>query len=515
MNSSSSFPFDLHLNTQLSGNNQLVAGTAATAAVGLLWYLLKTDSSTLKRVSGWPIIGQWAFFTKRHGRDHFLKEGFDSLPNETAFGFNILRHQVVALRGEQARKVFFDKKDLSFSEGYRLLFGGGPNVKDIVADEVERNDQESLSFFLRRLSPLLRMDRLADLTPSFMSDIERNTVNWGETGKFDPFEVIYSVVFQLTIRAAAAREIADSVEKCKELEQLYWRVETGTTPTSVLLPWLPSDARKRKVSATGAIYNLFDGIIKARRSEDRREEDALQVLMDLGDSTTEVITFIMSVLFAGIVNSGLMSAWIFIFLYQEPQWKQKVVEELQGLLNKYAPVSESYGTVGERLSKIPPQGWENEMPILEACLRETIRLIASGALLRRVVNGDLELGGRKIPNGSFLVYSAGETHNNPEIYPNPTKFDPSRYSSGQDKSQAHAFLGWGVGRHPCLGKRFAQYEIKAICALFLTLYDYEIVDSVGKKPDPSVTVPDRNNIYQARPKDQTFYVKYTKRERQL
>ncbi|CCO32823.1 hypothetical protein BN14_06886 [Rhizoctonia solani AG-1 IB] len=364
------------------------------------------------------------------------------------------------------------------------------------------------------------MDRLADLTPHFMSDIERNTVNWGTSGKFDPFDVIYSIVFQLTIRAVGAREIADSVEKCKELERMYWRVETGTTPTSVLLPWLPSDARKRKVAATGEIFNVFDGIIKARKSEDRREEDALQVLMDLGDSTTEIISFIMATLFAGIVNSGLMSAWIFIFLDQEPEWKDKVVQELRGLLNKYAPVSESYGTVGERLSKIPPQGWENEMPVLEACLRETIRLIGTGALLRRVVNGDLEVGGRKIPNGSFLVHLSGETHTNPEIYPNPSKFDPGRYSAGQDKSQSHAFLGWGVGRHPCLGKRFAQYEIKAICALFLTLasdtyYDYNIVDTAGKKPDPSVTVPDRNNIYQARPKDQTFYVQYKKREGQL
>ncbi|CAE6426353.1 unnamed protein product [Rhizoctonia solani] len=514
MNSSLSyFPFSLKLDAeQLSTNNQLAAGTVAVAATGLLWYLLRSDDKAIKQLAGWPIIGQWAFFTKRHD---FLKEGFESLPDETSFGFNILKHQVVALRGEEARKVFFDRKDLSFSEGYRLLFGAVPSVKDVNPNEIEKDDQEQMSAFIRRLSPLLRMDRLADLTSLFMSDIERNMVSWGETGKFDPFDVIYSIVFQLTIRAVAAREIADSVEKCKELEELYWRVEMGSTPTSVLLPWLPSDARKKKVAATGEMYSIFDGIIEARRSEGRREEDALQVLMDLGDSTPDIISFIMGTLFAGIVNSGLMSAWIFIFLDQELEWKGKVIQELQTLLDRYAPVSESYGTIGERLSKIPPQGWEHEMPVLEVCLRETIRLIFSGALLRRVVNGDVQVGGKKVPNGSFLVYGTGETHSNPDIYPNPSKFDPSRYSSGQDKSQSHAFLGWGVGRHPCLGKRFAQYEIKAICALFLSLYDYEIVDTTGNKPDPSVTVPDRNNIYQARPKDQAFYIKYTKRPVQI
>ncbi|CCO32821.1 hypothetical protein BN14_06884 [Rhizoctonia solani AG-1 IB] len=248
MNSSSSLPFGLDLDTQLSGNNQLVAGTAAAAAIGLLWYLLKTDKNAVKRISGLPFIGQWAFFTRRHD---FIKEGFESLPQETSFGFNILKHQVVALRGEQARKLFFERKDLSFSEGYRLLFGAVPTVKDIVPEETSKNEDENVSFLLRRLSSFLRMDRLADLTPSFMSDIERNTINWENSGKFDPFDVIYSIVFQLTIRAFGAREIADSVEKCKELERIYWRVEMGSTPTSVLLPWLPSDARKQKVAATG------------------------------------------------------------------------------------------------------------------------------------------------------------------------------------------------------------------------------------------------------------------------
>jgi hypothetical protein len=64
MNSSSSLPFGLDLDTQLSGNNQLVAGTAAAAAIGLLWYLLKTDKNAVKRISGLPFIGQWAFFTR-------------------------------------------------------------------------------------------------------------------------------------------------------------------------------------------------------------------------------------------------------------------------------------------------------------------------------------------------------------------------------------------------------------------------------------------------------------------
>lgn len=36
-----------------------------------------------------------------------------------------------------------------------------------------------------------------------------------------------------------------------------------------------------------------------------------------------------------------------------------------------------------------------------------------------------------------------------------------------------------LGRHPCLEKRFAKLEIKIIVAMFLTHYDYRLVDGVG------------------------------------
>lgn len=71
MNSSSSFPFELNLGSQpidvgaVVANNKLAAGTTAAAATaGLLWYLLRSDNSSVKQIRGWPLIGQWDFFTR-------------------------------------------------------------------------------------------------------------------------------------------------------------------------------------------------------------------------------------------------------------------------------------------------------------------------------------------------------------------------------------------------------------------------------------------------------------------
>lgn len=89
----------------------------------------------------------------------------------------------------------------------------------------------------------------------------------------------------------------------------------------------------------------------------------------------------------------------------------------------------------------------------------------------------------------------------------PCRWDPSRYERGEDKKQQFAYLGWGAGlilnhaslfslltvsaaqgRHPCLGMRLAKLEFKIMMAMFLTRYDYTLVDRggalIGVLPEP-------------------------------
>lgn len=68
---------------------------------------------------------------------------------------------------------------------------------------------------------------------------------------------------------------------------------------------------------------------------------------------------------------------------------------------------------------------------------------------------------------------------NPDIFSNPEKFDPGRYERGEDKKAPNSYLGWGAGRHPCLGMRFAKLEMMIIGAIFVAMFDYEAVDGKG------------------------------------
>lgn len=87
------------------------------------------------------------------------------------------------------------------------------------------------------------------------------------------------------------------------------------------------------------------------------------------------------------------------------------------------------------------------------------------------------------------------------MYSDPEKWDPSRYLAprAEDKKVSHAYVGWGLGRHPCLGMRFAKLEIFIIVSLFVAMLDFELADEKGNPMEAWPRV-DRNDHAAKKPK---------------
>ena len=182
-----------------------------------------------------------------------------------------------------------------------------------------------------------------------------------------------------------------------------------------------------------------------------------------------------------------------------PEWREKCKKEIQGLLSRHLDDSLSSATLHEKLATVPVSAWEDELPILEACIRESQRIVITGAAFRRNVQKEMKIGEHVVKRGDFLAYSLANAHLNPEYYPDPYKYDPGRWLRPDAVPNAvHPFLGWGAGRHPCPGMNAVKLEMKLIIVLFLTRYEYDLVDKDGKFPDP-FPVPNRNDIHQVCP----------------
>lgn len=65
-------------------------------------------------------------------------------------------------------------------------------------------------------------------------------------------------------------------------------------------------------------------------------------------------------------------------------------------------------------------------------------------------------------------------HHDPEIYPNPEMFDPSRFAPEQVRSRhPMSFLGFGDGPRNCVGMRFGRMQTRIGLITLLRNYQFK------------------------------------------
>ena len=62
-------------------------------------------------------------------------------------------------------------------------------------------------------------------------------------------------------------------------------------------------------------------------------------------------------------------------------------------------------------------------------------------------------------------------------------YNPNRFKAptAEDKKAFASFIGFGGGRHGCMGETFAYMQIKTIWSVLLRNFDFELV---GDVPEP-------------------------------
>ena len=95
---------------------------------------------------------------------------------------------------------------------------------------------------------------------------------------------------------------------------------------------------------------------------------------------------------------------------------------------------------------------------------------------------DSVIKGVKIPADTAIFIPVYSIHRDPEIWPNPEKFDPERFSPEAKQSRdPYTFLPFGQGPHNCVGLRFAQMEMKLVLVRILKKFQFQL--------SPDTTIP--------------------------
>ncbi|KAL7137791.1 hypothetical protein ABFS83_10G116700 [Erythranthe nasuta] len=92
---------------------------------------------------------------------------------------------------------------------------------------------------------------------------------------------------------------------------------------------------------------------------------------------------------------------------------------------------------------------------------------------------DFSYKGYSFPKGFKLYWSATATHKNPEIFPEPEKFDPSRFQGAGPAP--YTFVPFGGGPRMCPGLEYARFEILVFMHHLVKRFKFEkVIPNDGK-----------------------------------
>lgn len=133
--------------------------------------------------------------------------------------------------------------------------------------------------------------------------------------------------------------------------------------------WLPTPAKLWKTICGARLFFMIKKLAKEREKEGRREDDAVQKLLDRGDTPLQLVEFVVICLFAGQANTGVNAGWCISYLGAIPEWRGKVRGEVEQALKQYG----GEGTLLEKMQRVPFEVWDTGLPTIEYVTRETIR----------------------------------------------------------------------------------------------------------------------------------------------
>ncbi|KAH8402289.1 hypothetical protein KR009_010989 [Drosophila setifemur] len=203
---------------------------------------------------------------------------------------------------------------------------------------------------------------------------------------------------------------------------------------------------KNKIKRNDFIDQLIE--LRAENQEEAKRGNGIDLSHGLTLEQMAAQAFVFFI--AGFETSSSTMSFCLYELALQPDIQQRVREEIDRVLSEEEGGELTY----DALSK---------MTYLEQVIAETLRKYPIVPHLVRHTERDYSVPGTKhtFEKGTTVLIPVHSMHRDPELYPQPEKFDPSRFDPGQEKSRhPMAYLPFGDGPRNCIGMRFGKIQTK-------------------------------------------------------
>ncbi|OBE97620.1 cytochrome P450 [Mycobacterium sp. 852002-10029_SCH5224772] len=358
---------------------------------------------------------------------------------------------------ELAKQIFTTSPDElgNIQPNLSRLFGAG-SVFALEGDEHRRRR--------RLLAPPFHGKSMKNYESIIEEETLREIAGWQQGESFATLPSMMRITLNAILRAVFGADGA-------ELDELRRLIPPWVTLGSRLAalpkpkrnygrfsPWHRLDEWRRQYD------NVIDTLIAAERADPNFAErtDVLALLLrstyddgsamshkDIGDE-------LLTLLAAGHETTASTLAWAFERISRHPDLLTALVEEADG--------------AGEE------GGAElRQATILEVQRARTVIDFAG----RHVYPETYQLGEWLIPRGYSIIVGIAQLHDNPELFPDPGRFDPQRFMG--TKPSALSWVPFGGGTRRCVGAAFANMEMDVVLRTVLRHLTIETTDAPGER----------------------------------
>ncbi|XP_010414441.1 PREDICTED: abscisic acid 8'-hydroxylase 2-like [Camelina sativa] len=294
---------------------------------------------------------------------------------------------------------------------------------------------------------------------------------WTSQKSINTLDYMKRYAFDVAIMSAFGDK--EEPTEIEAIKLLYQRLEKGYNSMPLDLP---GTLFHKSMKARRELSEELRRMIKKRRESGREGGGLLGVLLGAKDqkrnglSDSQIADNIIGVIFAATDTTASVLTWLLKYLHDHPNLLQEVTREQLGIRRK----------IREENRRI---SWEDtrKMPLTSRVIQETQRAASVLSFTFREAVQDVEFEGYLIPKGWKVLPLFRRIHHSPEYFPDPEKFDPSRF---EVSPKPYTYMPFGNGVHSCPGSELAKLEMLILLHHLTTSFRWEVEGGEGIQYGP-------------------------------
>ena len=347
-----------------------------------------------------------------------LREDQLSILVPEMFGRNMIHNRLLFLHGFLINKPeYIEHVLINNHRNYRKSHIVRRMLGPLLGDGLLISEGEFWRRQRRIAAPAFHREHIARLVGAMVSCTQTVLERWGAmVGRpFDVAAEMRALALDIIARTMFSTDVSSEVETFRRLLDAFVALRPNLLDLFGLPEWLPRRLPAAYRRAIAEFDTLVARLLAERRADGIERDDLLSMLLAARDPETgEVMSDkqlrdeILTILLAGHETIATALSWVWYLLAQHAEAEARLHEELDRVLGGRPP---GFAAL-------------TELKWTRMILEEAMRLYPPGHTIARTAMGDDRIGGVRIPAGAFVSISAYVTHRNPNLWPDPERFDP-------------------------------------------------------------------------------------------